>query len=271
MDLSSSIKLNNGEKIPALGLGVYQSKPGSETQQAVKRAFEMGYRHVDTAAYYRNEEDVGKAIKESGIPREEIFVTTKLRNEDHLIAEKAFNESLKKLGMDFVDLYLIHWPQTGTRVKAWKALEKIYSEGKAKSIGVSNFTIPHLEELLEIADVVPAVNQVEFSPYLYQKELLDYCKKKGIALEAYSPLTRGKKLNDPRLLEIASNYSKTPAQILIRWGLEQELIVIPKSVHKERIQENAEVFDFALSKKDKKLLDSMNQNFHSTWDPTNLP
>ncbi|MDO8538271.1 MAG: aldo/keto reductase [archaeon] len=270
MNISSTIRLNNGIKMPFFGLGVYQSKPGSETQQAVKWALEEGYRQVDTAAYYKNEEDVGIAVRESGIKREEIFVTTKLRNPDHDFPEKAFNESLKKLGLKYVDLYLIHWPVEGKRNAAWKVLEKIYKEGKAKSIGVSNYTIKHLEELLEVADIVPAVNQVEFSPYLYQKELLEYCKKKGIALEAYAPLTRGERLKEPKLMEIAKKYSKTPAQILIRWTLQHELIVIPKSVHKERIQENAKVFDFSISKEDMKKMDSFNENLHTCWNPTNV-
>ena len=195
MDIRTTINLNNGIKIPNLGLGVWQIPNGNVCEEAVLAGLSAGYRHIDTAAIYENEESVGNAIRKSNITRKEIFVTTKLWNDDHDDVERAFNESLSRLQLDYVDLYLMHFPVTG-RNKSWKILEKIYKSGKAKAIGVSNFTIRHLKELLENSDIVPAVNQVEFHPYLYQKELLDFCNKNKIKLEAYSPLTHGKKLND---------------------------------------------------------------------------
>ena len=264
------LTLNNKVKIPIIGLGVYQSNPGMETENAVLEALRLGYRHIDTAAIYRNEESVGNAIKKSKIPREEIFITTKLANQDHSDTLKAFNESLKKLQLDYIDLYLIHWPAE-QRLNSWKILEKIYESGNAKSIGVSNFTIKHLKQLLEIAKVIPVINQVEFSPYLYQKELLDFCNENKIQLEAYSPLTRGHKLNDKKLIDIANNYNKTPAQILLRWSIQHNIVVIPKSTKKERIKENFDVFNFSIKKEDMKKLDDFNENFRTCWDPSNIP
>jgi len=270
MNIKTIAKVNNGTKIPILGLGVWQISAGKVCEGAVSAALEAGYRHIDTAAIYENEESVGNAIKKSSIPREEIFITTKLWNDDHGNVEKAFNESLKKLQLDYVDLYLMHFP-VPKRNSSWKILEKIYKSGKAKAIGVSNFTIRHLKELLENSDVIPAVNQVEFHPYLYQKELLDFCNEKGIKVEAYSPLTHGKKLNDRRLLEIAKKYNKSAAQVLIRWCLQHRLIAIPKSSKKERIMENSSVFDFEISKQDMKKLDGFNENLRTCWDPTDAP
>lgn len=270
--INSKAKLNNGVEIPYLGLGVYKAKPGEETQNAVTYALEVGYRHIDTASLYGNERDVGIAVRNSSIPREEIFVTTKLWNDDHGYEKtlKACDESLGKLDLGYIDLYLVHWPVEGIRNETWKAMEKLYEEKKCRAIGVSNYTIKHLEELLEICNVVPAINQVEFSPYLYQKELLDFCNSHDIRLEAYSPLTRGRKLDDQKLVEIAGKYEKTSAQILIRWALQHEVIVIPKSSHKERIIENADVFDFEISQEDMEKLDSFNENFRVCWDPTNV-
>lgn len=258
--------------MPYLGLGVYKTL-GEETKRAIHWALERGYRLIDTAAMYGNEKEVGEAIRESFLPREEIFITTKLWNDDHGYekALKAFEESLERLKCEYIDLYLIHFPVEGIRNETWKALEKIYQEGLCRAIGVSNYTIKHLEELLEFCNVLPAVNQVEFSPYLFQKELLAFCKSQKIQLEAYSPLTRGKKLNDLKLVEIAEKYHKTPAQILIRWALQHEIVVIPKSSHKERIYENADVFDFNISLEDMKLLDSFNENFRVCWNPENVP
>ncbi|MBI2523012.1 aldo/keto reductase [Candidatus Woesearchaeota archaeon] len=270
MDIRTTIELNNGIKIPILGLGMWQIPNGKVCEEAVLSALNTGYRHIDTAAAYKNEESVGNAIKKSNIPRKELFITTKLWNDDHNNPKKAFNESLKKLQLDYVDLYLIHFP-VPERNRSWEILEKIYKSGKAKAIGVSNFTIRHLKELLESSDIVPAVNQVEFHPYLYQKELLDFCNEKGIKLEAYSPLTHGKKLNDVKLVEIAKKYNKSAAQVLIKWGLQHYLIVIPKSSKKDRIIENSYVFDFELSKEDMKKLDGFNENLRTCWDPTDAP
>ncbi len=272
MDIQSTTKLNTGKKIPLLGLGVYLSEPGEETRKACDYALEIGYRHIDTAAFYQNEHDVGESVRSSAIKREEVFITTKLWNKDqgYDSALKAFDKSLAKLKLDYVDLYLIHWPVEGIRHDSWRALERIYQSGGAKAIGVSNYTIRHLEELLARTPIVPAVNQVEFSVYLYQKELLDFCSKNGIILESYTPLTRGKRLKDPKLVKTAEKYGKTPAQILIRWALQAGTVVLPKSVHFERIKQNADVFDFEISKEDMVLLATFNENYRVAWDPSNI-
>ena len=271
-ELASTIKLNNGVSMPLLGLGVYQSTPGKTTQSAVKYALHNGYRLVDTARVYGNEQDVGLAVRESGRRREDIFVTTKLWNSDHGYdsALRACEESLRRLDMKYVDLYLIHWPE-GRRNDSWRALVRLLKEGKCRAIGVSNYTIQHLEELKAASDVVPAVNQVEFHPFLYQKSLLDYCRDHGIQLEAYSPLTRGERLNDPRVTGIAKKCSRTPAQVLIRWSLQHSLVVIPKSVRTDRILENSQVFGFTLSSEDMTHLDSLNEDFRTCWDPSGTP
>ena len=271
--IESVAELNNGVKIPRLGLGVYQSPPGQITKKAVEYALKVGYRHIDTARIYGNEADVGKGIRDSGIKREDIFVTTKLWNGDqgYESALKACNDSLKKLGLKYLDLYLIHWPVQNTREESWRALVHLLKDGKCRSIGVSNYTIRHMTELSEQSDVVPAVNQVEFSPFLYQKRLLDYCEKQKIQLEAYSPLTQGEKLNHPAVQGIAKKHGKTPAQVLIRWGIQHNLVTIPKSVREERIKENSEVFDYILTQDDMKTLDSLDENFRNSWDPTNMP
>jgi diketogulonate reductase-like aldo/keto reductase len=271
--IDTKVKLNQGVEMPIFGLGTYQTRRGKETQKAVTYALEAGYRLVDTASMYGNEKDVGEAVGKSGMPREEIFITTKLWNSDHGYNKTlaAFEESLKKLGLSYVDLYLIHWPVEGLRKESWRALERLLKEGKCRAIGVSNYMIWHLKELLESSSTVPAVNQVEFSPYLYQKELLEFCRRHDIQLEAYSPLTKGHKLNDPKLKEVALKYSKSPAQILIRWALQKQVMVIPKSSRREGILENADVFDFEISDEDMKLLDSFNQNLRTSWDPSTAP
>lgn len=270
MDINTKVNLNNGVEMPALGLGVWESAEGNECENAVIEATKAGYRHIDTAAIYGNEKSVGNGIKKSGISREEIFITTKLWNGDHDNPEGALEESLKKLQLDYVDLYLIHWP-VPERNKTWKMLEQFLEEGKCRAIGVSNFTIRHLEELLKQSKIIPAVNQVEFTPYLFQKELLEYCKSKGIQLEAYSPLTRGIKLKDPKLVEMANRYNKTPAQILLRWNSQHGVVVIPKSTRKERILENSDIFDFEISEDDMKKLDSFNEGFRVCPDPNKMP
>jgi diketogulonate reductase-like aldo/keto reductase len=273
LTLDTKVKLNNGIDMPMLGIGVWDMSAGKETLNALKWAFEVGYRHVDTAKLYGNERQVGEAVRKSGIPREELFVVTKLWNNDHGYkkALAAFDASLKRMGLDFVDLYLIHWPEPGVRDKSWRALEKIYDDGRARAIGVSNYTIRHLEEVLEIGTVVPAVNQVEFHPWLFQEDLLKFCRSKSIALEAYSPLTKGKKLRDRALGKMAKKYSRSPAQILIRWALQHEVIVIPKSSNKKRIRENANIYDFSISDEDMRTLDAFNRDMHITWDPTDEP
>lgn len=259
-------------KIPALGLGTWKLREGSEAENAVKWALEQGYRLIDTAATYANEKSVGKAIRESEVPRKQIFVTTKLWNDDHARVQEAFDESLRKLGLDYVDLYLIHWPVENKRNESWKKLEKILESGKARAIGVSNFTVYHLEDLSDEGEsIVPAVNQVEFSPFLYQKGLLEYCRKKRIELEAYSPLARTHKFDNPVLKEVAHAHSKSVAQVMIRWALQHGLIVIPKSSHKQRIKENFDVFDFSLSQEEMSKLDALNENYRTCWDPSSIP
>lgn len=271
MNLQTTFKLNNGIEIPALGLGTYLSKPGEQTYDAVLFALQHGYRHIDTAAFYKNETNVGKALRDSGLTREEVFITTKLWNDDQGYdkALAAFEKSLKNLDSDYIDLYLVHWPLKAHRKESWKALERIYDEKLVRSIGVSNYTINHINELLGYANYVPAVNQVEFSPFLYQKDLQEHCELNGILIQAYTPLTRGKRLKDDRLVEIASKYNKTTAQILIRWALEVHIIVLPKSVKSERIIENADIYDFEFADDDLRILNSMNENYRTSWDPTN--
>jgi diketogulonate reductase-like aldo/keto reductase len=272
LKIDTKVKLNNGVEMPVFGLGTYRTS-GKETKDVVLYALEIGYRLIDTARMYENEKEVGEAISQSGIPREELFVTTKLWNSDHGYerALKAFETSLKNLGLEYIDLYLIHWPVEGLRDDSWKALEKLLKEGKCRAIGVSNYMIRHLKELLKNSATIPAVNQVEFSPYLYLKDLLDFCVSHKIQLESYSPLTKGQKLDDPKLKSLASKYSKTPAQMLVRWALQKKVVVIPKSSKRERIKENTEVFDFSISSEDMKVLDSLNQNLHTSWDPTDVP
>ena len=270
--MKESLTLNNGVKIPILGLGTYQIPPGKETETAVRAALEEGYRHIDTAASYGNEADVGRAIRFSGIPRKDIFVTTKLWTRDggYETALRAFDKSLSNLGIDYVDLYLIHWPMEGKRLPSWKALEKIQKGGRCRAIGVSNFMERHLQELFDNSSVVPAVNQVEFSPFLYQKKLLEFCRGKGIQLEAYSPLVQGKRMGHAGLVQLAAKYKKSPAQMLIRWAIEHQIVVIPKSTHRERIRENAAVFDFSISAEDLKTMDGWNENLRVCWDPTEV-
>lgn len=263
--LQSTIRLNNGVEMPRLGLGTFQSERGEETQNAVRWALEAGYRHIDTAAIYGNEADVGKAIRESGVAREEIFITTKLWNGDQAYekALRAYDQSIRLLGVDQVDLYLVHWPIRGTRQEAWRALLKLYEEGRVRAIGVSNYTVRHLKELLADSPVLPAVNQFEVHAFNTRLELVGFCQSHGIVPESYSPLSRGHKLSDPRLAAIAARYGKSPAQMLIRWVLQHDMVVIPKSVRRERIVENADVFDFAIAPADMQALDGLDEQLHT--------
>jgi diketogulonate reductase-like aldo/keto reductase len=295
LTIDTKLTLNDGHQIPQLGLGVWQTRAGATCETAVLAALEAGYRHIDTAAMYGNEESVGAAIRMSGIPRENIFVTTKLWNSDHGNPARALETSLRKLKLDYVDLYLIHYPVRERR-QSWRTLEALRAEGKARSIGVSNFTIRHLKELLAETKTVPAVNQVEFHPYLYQRDLLDFCAAEGMVIEAYSPLTKGVRLKDPKLVAVARKYSKaepqpaalrsrlplldrlshhaetkSTAQILIRWALQHGLAVIPKSANQRRIFEDADIFDFEITAEDMHLLDGFNENLRTCWDPTNAP
>ena len=273
LSIDSRIKLNNGVEMPIFGLGVWQVPAGAPTQRAVTTALEVGYRLIDTAKFYGNEADVGIAVRGSGLPRDEVFITTKLWNTDHgyETALKAFEASRKRLGFPTVDLYLIHWPVPGLRKETWKALERILKDGKARAIGVSNYMVPHLEELLASAEVVPAVNQIELSPFLYPRDVIEFCKKHAIAVEAYSPLTKGHRINDPRLKAVAQKYGKTVPQILIRWGLQHGFIEIPKSSRPEHIKENAQVFDFEIRAEDMRALEALSEGLHVAWDPTDEP
>jgi diketogulonate reductase-like aldo/keto reductase len=273
LHLRSTVRLNNGVEIPRFGIGVFRSPRGEETRNAVAHALAAGYRHVDTARSYNNERDVGAAIRDSGIPRSEIFVTTKLWNDDQGYDStlRACERSLKELGLDYVDLYLEHWPVPGRRLDSWRAMEKLLADGKCRAIGVSNFMRRHLEELLQHAKVVPAVNQVELNPFLNQEEVRRYCEARGIVVEAYSPLTKGYRLGHSLLGRIAGRYGKTPAQVLIRWCLQHGLVVIPKSIREERIRENANVFDFQISEEDMRILDGLDEDLHTGWDPTDVP
>jgi diketogulonate reductase-like aldo/keto reductase len=269
------INLNTDLKIPAIGYGTWQIENHNEAQEAVKIALDIGYRLIDTAKVYGNEEGVGKGIKESGLDRSDIFITTKLWNGDqgYDSALKAFDESLKRLGLEYLDLYLIHWPATDKRAESWKALQKIYAEGLAKNIGVSNYTVRHLQELLSGSKVVPAVNQIEFHPFIYndQKEVLEFCKEKGIIIEAYSPLARAKDLNNTTLHAVAERHGKTIAQIMLRWAIQHGTVPIPKSTNAGRIKENFNVFDFELAEEEMQSINRLSSGNHVTWDPTNLP
>lgn len=265
LSLSSAATLNTGTTMPILGLGVYQIPSGQPTVQAVLWALEAGYRHIDTASFYGNEADVGVAIRQSGIPRSEIFVTTKLWPTDYFRAEAACRDSLAKLGLDYLDLYLLHWPAPIGKKRAWSALEKLHRDGACRAIGVSNFTMAQSDALSKSSTVIPAVNQVEFSPFRFQKQLLDDCRSRHIQIEAYSPLTRGKRLFDPRITAIAEAHGKSNAQVLIRWSLQHGLVVIPKSSSQKRIVENADVFDFFLSVEEMAGLDALDENFRALF------
>lgn len=260
--------LNNGVSLPAPGLGTWQMT-GKVCEKAVIWALDVGYRHIDTAALYGNETEIGNAIRASKIPREELFVTTKLWNSDHANPQKAFEESLKRLGLEYVDLYLIHWP-VPQRIATWNVLEKLLESGNCKAMGVSNFTIRHLEELLTASTVVPTVNQVEFTPFVYQKELLDFCKKNRIVLESYSPLTRGNNLDDAILQQLAEKYGKSAAQIILRWNIQHGVVPLPKSKTPERIKENFDIFDFTISSHDMRKIDKLDRNLRYCWDPNTM-
>ncbi|WP_019911860.1 aldo/keto reductase [Paenibacillus sp. HW567] len=240
--------LNNGIVMPRFGLGTYKAE-GEEVAKAVTTALELGYRSIDTAAVYGNENEVGSSIAASGVPRDSLFVTTKVWNTDQGYDEtlKAFDVSCKKMGLDIIDLYLIHWPGVDKYKDTWRALERLYAEGRTRAIGVSNFQIHHLEELLKDSEIVPAVNQVELHPRFIQRELHEYCASRGIQIEAWAPLMKGRLQDNERLQGIAAKYGKTVSQVVLRWGLQNEIVIIPKSVTASRIKENSEIFDFELS------------------------
>jgi methylglyoxal/glyoxal reductase len=265
-----TITLRNGRAIPQLGFGVFQIPPGEDTQAAVEAALAVGYRHVDTAAVYRNEGDVGAAISASGLATGSVWVTTKLANADQgaATARHAFEASLERLGLDAVDLYLLHWPHE-RRLESWRALEQLHAEGLARSIGISNFLVRHLDELLARASVPPAVNQIELSPFLHRsrEDTLRRCAEEGIVVEAYSPLTKGRRLDDSTLASIAAEVGRTPAQVLIRWSLQKGFVVLPRSSNAGRIAENAAVFDFTLDDAQIEALEGLDEGLTTGWDP----
>ncbi|MBP2000954.1 diketogulonate reductase-like aldo/keto reductase [Paenibacillus shirakamiensis] len=274
--LQDTVKLNNGVHIPWFGLGVWKVKEGDEVVLSVKNAIRHGYRSIDTAAAYQNEEGVGQgiaeALQENNLKREELFITTKVWNADQGYEStlQALETSLTKLGLDYVDLYLIHWPVKGKYKETWKALEQLYKDGKAKAIGVCNFHVHHLEDLAEGSEITPALNQVELHPYLTQQELREYCAKKGIQIEAWSPLAQGKIVEDKTIQAIGDKYGKSAAQVVLRWDLQHGIVTIPKSVREERIVANADIFDFELTAEDVAAIDALNQDERTGPDPDNF-
>ncbi|MCI4168593.1 glyoxal/methylglyoxal reductase [Bacillus spizizenii] len=270
--LKDTVKLHNGVEMPWFGLGVFKVENGSEATESVKAAIKNGYRSIDTAAVYKNEEGVGIGIKESGVAREELFITSKVWNEDqgYETTLAAFEKSLERLQLDYLDLYLIHWPGKDKYKDTWRALEKLYKDGKIRAIGVSNFQVHHLEELLKDAEIKPMVNQVEFHPRLTQKELRDYCKEQGIQLEAWSPLMQGQLLDNEVLAQIAEKHNKSVAQVILRWDLQHEVVTIPKSIKEHRIIENADIFDFELSQEDMDKIDALNKDERVGPNPDEL-
>lgn len=268
-DIKGGFTLNNGVNMPYLGLGVWQTRDGEEVISAVKWALDKGYRHIDTAAIYENEKGVGAGIKASGIPREEVFLVSKVWNTDqgYDATIRAFETSLRKLDTDYLDLYLIHWPVQGKYKETWKALETLYREKRVRAIGVSNFLLHHLKDLLSDASEIPMVNQMEFHPYLVQEDLLEFCRDKGIQYEAWSPLMQGNIFEIGVFRELAEKYNKTIAQVVLRWDLQKGVVTIPKSSNKQRIAENAEVFDFALSEEDMARLDALDRSKRFGPDP----
>jgi methylglyoxal/glyoxal reductase len=270
-NLPVNTTLNNGISMPLLGLGVYDMYH-AEAEEAVLTALETGYRLIDTASMYNNEREIGNAVLKSGLSRKDLFITTKVNNADQGYDStlKAFDASCKKLQMDYVDLYLVHWPIKGKRKDTWKALETLYNNKQVRAIGVANYLLPFLKELETYANIVPAVNQVEFSPYLFLEDLLLYCRQHSIQLQSYTPLVRGKKMDDPKLLQLAAKYNKTPAQIILRWNIELNVSAIPKSATASRIKENFGIFDFEISKEDMAFMKTFNEDLRVVDDPMTM-
>lgn len=275
-NLQATVTLNNGSEMPWLGLGVFRVENGPEAAEAVKTAIVNGYRSIDTAAIYGNEESVGEGIRQgmkaAGISREDLFITSKLWNDDfgYTSGIQAYGTSLKKLGLEYLDLYLLHWPVDGKYKEAWKALEHLYMDGQVIAIGVSNFQIHHLEDLMEDADIKPVVNQIEYHPRLTQEKLLAFCREHGIQVESWSPLMAGEALEQPELKEISAKYGKSVAQIILRWNLQNGVVVIPKSTNEGRIVENSQVFDFELAEEDMGRISALNEDRRVGPDPDNF-
>jgi methylglyoxal/glyoxal reductase len=267
--ITDCVTLNNGVKMPWLGFGVFQIPDGKQTYQAVRTALAVGYRSIDTAKIYGNEAGVGQAVRDSGIPRQDLFITTKVWNDDLRAGttSKAIERSLDLLQMDYVDLYLIHWPVRGTYIDAWLAMEQILASGKTRAIGVSNFMVHHLEDILAASTVVPAANQIEYHPLLQSASLHQFCIEKGIQLEAWSPLIQGQGMSQPVLKRIAEKHAKSPAQVLLRWDLQKCVVTIPKSTHRDRIEANAHIFDFVLDERDMADIAALEQGKRVGPDP----
>jgi len=273
LTIESRIKLNDGMTMPLFGLGVWRLESGKETRDAVSYALELGYKHIDTASMYNNEEDVGVAIQESSLPREKLFITTKVNSSElgYDSTLEACERSLKKLKLTYIDLFLIHKPVEGYRQNTWKALEKLKHESICRSIGVSNFSPKHLNEIFKICEFIPAVNQIEMNPFLAQKNISEFCRSKNIHITGYCPLARTEKSNDPTLVNVANECGKTWAQVMVRWGLQKQLTTIPKSANTERIRENSDVFNFELNEKQMLILDDLDEGFRLRPDPNQLP
>ena len=273
LTIESRIKLNDGMTMPLFGLGVWRLESGKETRDAVSYALELGYKHIDTASMYNNEEDVGVAIQESSLPREKLFITTKVNSSElgYDSTLEACERSLKKLKLTYLDLFLIHKPVEGYRQNTWKALEKLKHESICRSIGVSNFSPKHLNEIFKICEFIPAVNQIEMNPFLVQKNIYEFCRSKNIHITGYCPLARTEKSNDPTLVNVANECGKTWAQVMVRWGLQKQLTIIPKSANPERIRENSDVFNFELNEKQMQRLDDLDEGFRLRPDPNQLP
>lgn len=267
-----TVTLNSGIEMPLLGLGVYKAENNTEIEQAILHAIEDGYRLIDTASVYKNEDGVGRAVLASSLKREELFLTTKIWNNAQRLGdiEGAFHRSLERMKLDYIDLYLIHWPVPGCYRQTWSELERIHRSGLARSIGVSNFEIPQLEELLENCGIVPAVNQIEYHPLCNREELKNYCREKGIALQAYAPLARGAYAENPTLAQIGQKYGKTPVQVGLRWLIQQDIAVIPKSIHRDRIFSNSRIFDFSLTEQEMTDIDELDEQFHSSGAPEDM-
>jgi len=271
--MQNTTTLNNGVEMPLLGLGVWQMNSDAETERAVRMAVDAGYRSIDTARIYGNERGVGNAIRGCGVPREQLFVTTKVWNDDirRGTVAGAFDQSLERLGLDYVDLYLVHWAIPGKVTSTWRAMEGLLRTGRVRAIGVSNHLSPHLDELLPTAEIVPVVNQVEFHPYLQSRALVEFCRAQKIQVEAWSPLMKGRDLlSDPVLAGIARAQHRTVAQVILRWQVQRGIVTIPKSVHRERIVENAGIFDFGLTEAEMMQVDALDRNTRVGPDPLHV-
>lgn len=270
--LQDTFTLHNGVKMPGFGLGVYKAADGEEVINAIKYAVNAGYRAVDTAALYFNEDGVGEAIKQCGLPREELFITTKVWNSDQGYEStlEAFEKSRRKLDVDYIDLYLIHWPVKEKYKETWRAMEELYRAGKVRAIGVSNFHQHHIEDLMTTAEIKPMVNQIELHPLLSQVELRDYCRSQDIVVTAWSPLGRAHLFEEPVLVKIAEKHNKSVAQVILRWHIQNEVMVIPKSAHEHRIIENGDIFDFELNRSDMEAINTLNKNSRFGQNPDNF-